>query len=417
MASTQVARKKTQEVWVSLCASYQVDPILEGIPESHKIHFLELFASKYRRGEISKSGNPVRARTVEVALSDVGAFFADMDQPDPRHRDGRLHPALKKWLVAMHKEDPASTSVLPCSLLIIQELFNMNLRDKDVHIRDVIVIAFFYLCRPGEVVKTSSTDKGRSCPFTVRDVALLSPTGRSLCGTAGNLKSASLNDVMGTCTQSTLTYTDQKNCIRGKKVTHLASGDPNVCPTRALERRVKHILDNGGDPSTPLYTYFTPAQRRRPARNAKAKGSHITTTMVTTLLRSAAKNVEPQTGIPPSKISARSLRPGGATALLCSDVRPENIALVGRWRSDAMLRYLRANTTPVTNAFSQRMLQNGAFTYNGTAAVPLAGPQEEEFPGIPDQALHLELRNQFDPTDDASDDEEEPDAPPDGWNL
>ena len=83
------------------------------------------------------------------------------------NRDGRLHPALKKWLVAMHKEDPASTSVLPCSLLIIQELFRVNLRDKDVHVRDVIVIAFFYLCRPGEVVKTFSTDKGRSCPFTV----------------------------------------------------------------------------------------------------------------------------------------------------------------------------------------------------------------------------------------------------------
>ena len=313
----------------------------------------------------------------------------------------------------MHKEDPASTSVLPCSLLIIQELFNMTLRGKDIQTRDVIVVAFFYLCRPGEVVKTSSTDKGRSCPFTVADVALLPPSGHSLCGTAGTLKLAALNDVMGECTQSTLTHTDQKNCIRGEKVTHLASGDSNVCPTRALERRVKHILDNGGGPSTPLYTYYAPSQSRR---RGKPKGSEISTSMVTTLLRSAAKNVEKETGIPPSKISARSLRPGGATALLCADVKPENIALVGRWRSDAMLRYLRANTTPVAQAFSQKMLQSGAFTYNGTAAVPGGNP-DEEFPGIPDQALHLELRNQFDPTDDASDDEEEPDDPPDGWHL
>ena len=308
----------------------------------------------------------------------------------------------------MHKEDPASTSVLPCSLIIIEHLFQMDLRGVDLHARDIIVIAFFYLNRPGEVIKTSSSDPGRSSPFTVADVAFALPAGRSLCGTTGTLKLRALNDAMGRCTQSTLTYTDQKNCIRGEKVTHLASGDPHLCPTRALERRAHHILDNGGTFATPLYKYYPEDQRRR--RN-KAKGSDVNTTQVTNLLRRSAKEVQDRTGIPPKKISARSLRPGGATALLCSNVRPDNIALVGRWRSDAMLRYLRANTTPVTQGFAQKMLANGSFTYNGTAAVP-GGIPEEEFPGIPDQVRHLAVRNLFDPTDDASDDEEEPDLTP-----
>lgn len=115
--------------------------------------------------------------------------------PDPRFHDGKMHPALKKWLVAMHKEDPVSTSALPCSLLIIQELFNIDLQGCDIHTRNVIVIAFLYLNRPSEVVRTrtSSTDKGRSSLFTVAEVALLTPAGTALCGTTGTLKLGSLD--------------------------------------------------------------------------------------------------------------------------------------------------------------------------------------------------------------------------------
>jgi hypothetical protein len=41
-------------------------------------------------------------------------------------------------------------------------------------------------------------------------------------------------------------------------------------------------------------------------------------------------------------ISARSMRPGGATALLCASVDADSIKLVGRWKSDSMLSHLLA---------------------------------------------------------------------------
>ena len=79
MASTQRARRKTQQVWKSFLHSYgQQDVSLSNFSEQHRVHFLEIFAKKYRTGEISKSGKPVRARTVEVALSDIGSLFADL---------------------------------------------------------------------------------------------------------------------------------------------------------------------------------------------------------------------------------------------------------------------------------------------------------------------------------------------------
>ena len=82
---------------------------------------------------------------------------------------------------------------------------------------------------------------------------------------------------------------------------------------------------------------------------------------VTNALRHAAVSLENTTGIAPKLVSARSLRPGGATALLCANVGSDAIMLLGRWKSDAMLRCLRIQAS--TSAHSQRMLDHGAHTF------------------------------------------------------
>ena len=79
----------------------------------------------------------------------------------------------------------------------------------------------------------------------------------------------------------------------------------------------------------------------------------------------------------PLRISARSLRPGGATALLCAGVDPDSIALLGRWKSDAMLRYLGIQATSHTRNLAQLMVQHGAFTFI---------PASFEAAGLPEQA-------------------------------
>ena len=144
------------------------------------------------------------------------------------------------------------------------------------------------------------------------------------------------------------------------------------------------------DTNTPLYQY-----------RAGPRATTVTTKLVTNLLRRGAKLVENKTGIPPSKISARSLRPGGATALLCAGSDATNISLVGRWRSEAVLRYLRSQHTPAVKQFSKLMLNHGNFTYNVKPDV------NSEFLELPTQATPDMMVN-FDPTDDASDDEDDP---------
>ncbi len=147
VASTRRARAKTQEIWCTLCTRLETDPLLEGVDPKFHLHFLELFGHGYRTGHLSKSGNPVRAHTVEAALGDVGAYFTSLDLPDPRLEPGtgKLRPQLKKWLVGLHKMDPASSRTYPCTVAILRALFSLpDLSPGHIHARDLAVIGFYW---------------------------------------------------------------------------------------------------------------------------------------------------------------------------------------------------------------------------------------------------------------------------------
>ena len=110
---------------------------------------------------------------------------------------------------------------------------------------------------------------------------------------------------------------------------------------------------------------------------------------MTNALRHAARIVQPLTGIDPNLLSTRSLRPGGATALLCAGVDKDHIQLLGRWQSDAMLRYLRIQAA--TSRLSQRMLAHGRYSFApGTFDQAHALPQEAP-PAIRALLAHSEL--------------------------
>lgn len=57
-------------------------------------------------------------------------------------------------------------------------------------------------------------------------------------------------------------------------------------------------------------------------------------------------------------------------ALLCAKVDPDVIKLVGRWRSDQMLRYLHLQAYPKMHTFSRLMITGGHFSILNNASVP-----------------------------------------------
>ena len=63
-----------------------------------------------------------------------------------------------------------------------------------------------------------------------------------------------------------------------------------------------------------------------------------------------------------SDISVRSLCAGDSMSLLISKVEPENICLVGRLRSDTMIRYIHIVDTSFTTEMAIKIFQNSNYT-------------------------------------------------------
>ena len=118
----------------------------------------------------------------------------------------------------------------------------------------------------------------------------------------------------------------------------------------AIRRHVSHLRQHSATPDTHLAAVYN-----------GATWSTIHSAEITTALRTATTTTGPQVGFTPEDVSARSMQAGGAMALLMARVDTDTIRLVGRWRSDDMLRSLHTSAQTFTEGLTTRMVQHGDY--------------------------------------------------------
>ncbi len=248
-------------------------------------------------------------------------------------------------LASFTKVDPPPHRVKPVPIAVLRNIAataTASHSSIQQATADMILLAFFFLLRPGEY--TAKPETPDSKPFVFENVQLfIGPTHRL------DLRTASPTQLRQ-ATFATLTFVDQKNGVKDEVVGHARSGDPYLCPVLALVRRVIHLRANNAPMNTPLATAY---HLNRPVAILSAD--------ITQALRLAVTILGPSLGFLPSDVSARCLRAAGATALLCADVDSCHIQLLGRWRSDEMLRYLHLQAQPLMKDFSRKMLHGSTF--------------------------------------------------------
>jgi hypothetical protein len=339
------AASSVWEIWQNYCSDLGLDPFLEAIQD--KIPILQVFAQRVRTGELASHGNPILARSVEDYLRHVAQTFQSVGASDPRKKPGdrAVDFRLQRLQAAWKKKDPPPHRVKPVPIQVIRRIASLaalSTLESTKAVSDMIILAFFFLLRPGEYVDTNS----ESTPFTIADVGLY------IGNTYLNPATATDQQLLS-ATRITLTFTTQKNGVRGEVIGLGCSGDHLVCPVKAAARRVVYLRRNNAPPGTPLARLFTQA----PSEITKIKASDITRT-----IQQAVKSIGTDLGFLPSDVSARSLRAAGANALLLADVDPNIIRLIGRWRSDEMLRYLHVQAAPLMQHYAKKMLQGGVYT-------------------------------------------------------
>jgi hypothetical protein len=328
-------------VWLPFCHALGIrDPYLQALRD--KIPILQVFALRYRTGEISKSGLPVRSGAVSDALLHVAQAFTRLGAPDPRFNAfGQLDSRLTSLYTAWRNADPPPRRVKPIPIQILHHAHHRATHagtEASATIVDLAWLGFFFLLRPGEYCACRT-----SAPLRLVDIKLFQ-------GTQCIPHLTCPIDALHLATFVSLTFDTQKNRTRGEVIAHGRSGHPTACPVATLIRRITHLRAHAASATTPLHSYWT-----------GIRWIAVTPDLITATLRLSAAQLGPALGFTPSDINARALRAGGAMALLCARIDPNLIQMVGRWRSNAMFRYLHLQAHPLIQDLSQRMLTGGTF--------------------------------------------------------
>jgi hypothetical protein len=312
---------------------------------SDLVPVLQIFAHRYIVGTVAPSQAQVRGQTVGDAVRALGQTLAGMGHTDPRLQiSGKLDFCLSRQLSSYTKRDDPPSRVKPLPVTILQQTIGtaqLTTNTFQHAIADMIILGYYFLLRPGEYALSTNPD---ATAFRLQDVHLM-------------LYNQRLNPWLATpqeldrITFVGLEFTNQKNGVRGEIVGLGRSGDPAFCPVSAILRHVHHLRSHGAPPTQPLYSIWDHGQ-----------WFGVTTTHITLTLRATVAAFSNQFGLQPQDILVQSLRASVAMALLCANVDSDKIRLLGRWKSDEMLRYLHVQAFPVVAPLAAAMLRHGHYT-------------------------------------------------------
>jgi hypothetical protein len=287
VSSRATSNDKTWQRWSTFCRNLFVDPWLSDV--SDPIILLQVFAQRYRTGEIAPSGRPVRSRTVEGALRAVGQAFTSVGADDPRLTvTGQHEFRLGRQLRGYTREDPPPDRVKPIPVLVIYHATSLAQQHNTVEalaVTHMLCITFFFLCRPGEY----TAPNGTNAPFRLADVTFY-------VGARWVAASSATAHDLNCATFVTLTFTTQKNSVRGEVIGLGLSNNPFVCHVRCTAHCGRHLLEHNAPPNTPLCTYYS-----------DDKANFVTADDISTTLKSSVRMLGTALGFSSTDVSARSL--------------------------------------------------------------------------------------------------------------
>jgi hypothetical protein len=150
-----------------------------------------------------------------------------------------------------------------------------------------------------------------------------------------------------------ITFELQKRGTKFDTVTHHRSNDRTICPVLVWSKIVKRIRQ---------YPQSTDDTTVNTFMDANKKLHQITGSQLLKQLRRAAQALGHKTlGFKPEQIGLHSARSGAAMAMYLAGVPVYTIMLLGRWSSDAFLRYMRKQVTEFSAGISTKMNQSEDF--------------------------------------------------------
>jgi hypothetical protein len=291
--------------------------------------------------------------TVQETLAKLGQIFRSNVGFNPYHgEEGTApHPLLARQIKGMKNLDPGTKQQKALPVKVYREALKSAKASRDplaTAIAYLLVMAFFWCMRSCEY----STVKGerRTKIICLRNIRFYNHQRKLIPQNSPLIFEAA-------CVSITLEM--QKKEIRDDTVTHQASGDKDMCPVFATATLVALIhsypIAKKDLPNTSINTVMVAGQLFT-----------IPSDLVLTTIRRIVTSLGvDDLGFGPDDVGTHSNRSGGAMAMFLAGTPIYSIMLIGRWSSDAFMRYIRKQVLEASHGISAKML-----TYEDFFTVP-----------------------------------------------
>ena len=230
----------------------------------------------------------------------------------------------------------------------------------------LVIMAFFFAMRSCEYLKVSGKPR-RTKPLCMRNFQFTS-NHKVIPLDSPNLADAD-------CV--TITFEYQKSDKRDEQVTQQRTDHSLLCPVKACATIIKRLRAQGDNKDTPVYAFVA-------TNGTKA---HVTAKVGLQRLREFIGSIDNEGegwGLLPLQIGLHSLRSSSAMAMKLNNIPIPTIMLIGRWSSNAFMRYIRMQVEQFSRNVSKAMIRNTAY-HHVADPTPDENPFEREDRG-PDDA-------------------------------
>ena len=347
-SATQDERARSWSRWTTFLSQIglQHDTLLSSFTQPWPQNLLlSAFAQAIREGSFSRRPDAALvAGTVRTTIDYVAQTFRANNRPDPRmDATGKTAFILQQQFRGYKNTDRNARQQKALPACILRKLITRKTSVENIAVSQLATGAFFFAMRSCEYLQTNlAEDKRRTKILRVQDIRFF-VKGRQIPHSNTNL---ALSDTVS------ITFEFQKSDERHETITMHRSGDSMLCPVRSWASIIQRILSYPGtDPSSTVNTI-----------RVEDKLLKLSSSTMLLKLRSAVRALgEEKLGFKAEDIGTHSLRSGAAMALYLAGVATFTIMMIGRWPSDAFLRYIRKQVEQFSHNVFRRMIKNEDF--------------------------------------------------------
>ena len=277
--------------------------------------------------------------TIRSTISYVAQTFRENGRPNPtKDEDGELGRLLSRQYRAFKNADPPPVQQKALPACVLRELAKKTITETQKATTQLATGAFFFAMRSCEYLKVPQAEKRRTDILRLRNIRFFR-NGREMSHNNPWLEFADCVSI---------TFDWQKKDERMDTVTQMCSKDLLLCPVRQWAAIVRRIWDYAGATTeTPVSAVW---------RHDRIE--HLTSAEMSDALRSAVVSIgEEILGIKRHEVGTHSIRSGAAMAMYLGECPVYTIMMIGRWSSDAFLRYIRKQVEQFSHNVSSRMLR------------------------------------------------------------